>query len=180
MRIIGGKFKSKRFKAPKHITARPTTDFAKEALFNIIYNSHDFEDLIVLDLFSGIGSISLEFFSRGAEDITLVEKDKKHIQFINKMVGELEATDNIHTIQLDVFKYLKTCTRQFNMIFADPPYILEKGMEVPDIIFENELMLPGGTLILEHQKKVPAPEHEFYKETRNYGNINFSFYEVPE
>ena len=180
MRIISGFLKGRRISAPKKLPVRPTTDRSKEALFNIIYNSHDFEDLIVLDLFSGIGSISLEFFSRGAEDITLVEKDKKHIQFINKMVGELEATDNIHTIQLDVFKYLKTCTRQFNMIFADPPYILEKGMEVPDIIFENDLMLPGGTLILEHQKKVPAPEHEFYKETRNYGNINFSFYEVPE
>lgn len=179
MRIIGGKFKSKRFKAPKNITARPTTDFAKEALFNIIYNNYDFEDLVVLDLFSGIGSISLEFFSRGAEDITLVEIDKKHVQFINKMVQELEAFDSIHTIQLDVFKYIKTCTRKFNMIFADPPYSLEKGLEIPNLVFEKELLLPGGMLILEHQKKIPAPEHEFYKETRNYGNLNFSFYEMP-
>ena len=180
MRIIGGKFRSKRFRAPKNITARPTTDFAKEALFNILSNKYDFEDLIVLDLFAGIGSISLEFASRGSEDITVVEKDRKHIQFINKMIEELGLFDSIHTIQLDVFKYFKTSTRQFHVIFADPPYSMEKGKEVPDLIFDNNLLLPGGTLIFEHQKKTIPPDNEFFVETRNYGNVNFSCYEMPE
>jgi len=179
MRIIGGKFKSKRFKAPKHITARPTTDFAKEALFNIIYNSYDFEDLIVLDLFSGIGSISLEFFSRGCNDITLVEKDKKHIQFINKMVRELEATENIHTIQLDVFKYLKTCSRKFNMIFADPPYDIgeEKYFELIELIFNTIILNSSGSLIIEHSEKLNFEKHPNWRNSRNYGSNTFSFFE---
>lgn len=180
MRIIGGKFKSKRFKAPKNITARPTTDFAKEALFNILYNNYDFEDLIVLDLFAGIGSISLEFASRGSEDITVVEKDKNHIRFINRMVEDLELFDCMHTIQLDVFKYLKTCTRKFNLIFADPPYDMETGFEIPNLIFEKELLLPGGMLVYEHHKHVVPKDNEHFVETRNYGNLSFSFYEMPD
>lgn len=180
MRIIGGKFKSKRFKAPNTITARPTTDFAKEALFNIIYNNYDFEDLVVLDLFAGIGSISLEFASRGTQDITVVEKDKNHVRFINKMVQELELFDSVHTIQLDVFKYLKTCNRKFNMIFADPPYDMESGFEIPALVFEKELLLPGGMLVYEHHKNVVPADNEYFVETRNYGNLSFSFYEMPD
>ena len=180
MRIIGGKFKSKRYKAPKSITARPTTDFAKEALFNILNNNYHIDDLVVLDLFAGIGSISLEFASRGAEDITVVEKDRIHVRFINKMVEDLELGDYIHTIQLDVFKYLKTCTRKFNMIFADPPYNMETGFEIPNLIFEKELLLPGGMLIYEHHKHIVPVDNEYFVETRNYGNLSFSFYEMPE
>ena len=179
MRIIGGKFKSKRFKAPKSTTARPTTDFAKEALFNILNNDYDIEDLVVLDLFAGIGSISLEFASRGAQDITVVEKDRYHTKFINKMVEELDLFDSVHTIQLDVFKYLKTCNRKFNLIFADPPYDLESGFEVPTLIFEKELLLPGGTLVYEHHKHVVPVDNEYFVETRNYGNLSFSFYVMP-
>lgn len=180
MRIIGGKFKSKRFKAPKSITARPTTDFAKEALFNILNNKVDIEDLVVLDLFAGIGSISLEFVSRGCEDITVVEKDRNHMKFINKMVEELELFDYMHTIQLDVFKYLKTCNRKFNVIFADPPYDMEAGFDIPQLIFDQEILAPGGMLIYEHQKNVVPKDHENFVETRNYGNLSFSFYEMPE
>ena len=179
MRIIGGKFKSKRFKAPKNITARPTTDFAKEALFNILNNKVDIEDLIVLDLFAGIGSISLEFASRGCEDITVVEKERNHINFINKMIEEMNLFDSVHTIQLDVFKYLKTCCQQFNLIFADPPYSMEAGFEIPQLIFENKLLLPGGILVYEHQKNVLPKDHPNFVETRNYGNLSFSFYEMP-
>ncbi|MGB1041176.1 MAG: RsmD family RNA methyltransferase [Flavobacteriales bacterium] len=180
MRIIGGKFRSKRFKAPGNITARPTTDFAKEALFNILNNNYHIEDLVVLDLFAGIGSISLEFASRGAEDITVIEKDRRHIKFINKMVEELDLFDSIHTIQLDVFKYLKTCTRKFNMIFADPPYSMESGFEIPKLVFEKELLLPGGMLIYEHHKHITPEENDYFVETRNYGNLSFSFYEMPD
>ena len=180
MRIIGGKFRSKRFKAPNNIKARPTTDFAKEALFNILNNHYDIEDLVVLDLFGGIGSISLEFASRGAADITVVEKDKNQIKFINKMVEELDLFDSIHTIQLDVFKYLKTCSKKFSLIFADPPYSMESGYTIPKLVFEKELLIPGGMLVYEHHKHVTPEEHDCYVETRNYGNLSFSFYEMPE
>lgn len=180
MRIIGGKFRSKRFKAPKNITARPTTDFGKEALFNILNNHYDFEDLIVLDLFAGIGSISLEFASRGAEDITVVEKDKNQVKFINKMIDELDLFNSVHAIQLDVFKYLKTCNRKFNLIFADPPYSMDSGKEIPNLIFEKDLLMPGGMLIYEHHKNTIPAENDYYIETRNYGNLSFSFYEQPQ
>ena len=132
-----------------------------------------------IDLFSGIGSISLEFISRGCEDITIIEKDKNHIKFINRMIAELDVFDYAHTIQLDVFKYLKTCNRQFNLIFADPPYGLEEGFKIPTLVFEKELLLPGGMLVYEHHKHVIPQDHENFVETRNYGNLSFSFYEMP-
>ena len=177
MRIIGGKFKSKRFKAPGIIKARPTTDFAKEGLFNILTNRYDFEDLRVLDLFAGIGSISLEFASRGVNDITTIDKERKHIVFIDKMIEELSLEDEIHTIQADVFKYFNTCKKTYNLIFADPPYKFDKGINVPKIIFEKEILEKGGTLIMEHDKYTDFSSQKHYSETRTYGNVNFSFFE---
>lgn len=177
MRIIGGKFKSKRFKAPGNIKARPTTDFAKEALFNILSNQYDFEELRVLDLFAGIGSISLEFASRGVKDITTIDQERKHIQFINKMIEELSLEMEIHTIQADVFKYFNTCKKTYNLIFADPPYKLEKGATVPQKIFEKGILEKGGTLIMEHDKYTDFSKEPYYIETRTYGNVNFSFFE---
>ena len=180
MRIIGGKYKSKRFKAPKNITARPTTDFAKEGLFNMLDNKIYFEDIAVLDLFSGIGAISLEFASRGCNDITLVEKDRKQIKFINRMIQEIDMEDEIHSIQLDAYKYLKTCARKFDLIFADPPYYMDKVEELPTLILEKNLLNPEGFLVFEHYKKVDLSHTKGYIETRNYGNVNFSFFESPE
>lgn len=177
MRIIGGRFKSKRFKATGSIKARPTTDFAKEGLFNILTNRYDFEDLRVLDLFAGIGSISLEFVSRGVNDVTTIDKERKHIVFINKMIEELALENEMHTIQADVFKYFNTCKKTFNFIFADPPYKLEESIKIPGIIFEKGILEKGGTLIMEHDKYTDYSKEKYYSETRNYGNVNFSFFE---
>jgi 16S rRNA (guanine(966)-N(2))-methyltransferase RsmD len=179
MRIIGGKYKSKRFKAPKSVTARPTTDFAKEGLFNILDNKIYFEETSVLDLFSGIGAISLEFASRGCMDVTLVEKDRVHIKFINRMIQEMNLENEVHSIQLDVYKYLKTCARKFDLIFADPPYYMENVEELPTLILEKDLLNPNGILVFEHYKKVDLSNTKGYIETRNYGNVNFSFFEKP-
>lgn len=177
MRIIGGKYKSKRFKAPKSITARPTTDFAKEGLFNILDNKIYFEDTSVLDLFSGIGAISLEFASRGCTDITLVEKDRVHMRFINHMIREMNFENEIHSIQLDVYKYLKTCVKTFDLIFADPPYYMDEIEKLPTIILEKGLLNPDGILVFEHYKKTDLSDNIGYIETRNYGNASFSFFE---
>jgi 16S rRNA (guanine(966)-N(2))-methyltransferase RsmD len=176
MRIIGGKFKSKRFKAPGKIKARPTTDFAKEGLFNILSNDFYFEDLRVLDLFAGIGGISLEFASRGVPETTTIDIERKHIKFIDSMITDLGLENEIHTILADVFKYFNTCKKTYNLIFADPPYKLEKALKIPSIIFDKGILEKGGTLIMEHDKFSDYSDQKHYVNTRNYGNVNFSFF----
>lgn len=176
MRIIGGKFKAKRFKAPGNIKARPTTDFAKEALFNILHHQLDFDDLTVLDLFGGIGGISFEFASRGTPDIWIVEKERKLTRFIEQMVTEMEFDHEIRVIQADVFRFLNTCQKKFNLIFADPPYSHEKMVKMPSLIFSKDILTENGLVIIEHDKYTNFSEEEFHQETRKYGNVNFSFF----
>lgn len=177
MRIVSGDFKGRIFSPPKSMKARPTTDIAKEGLFNILSNSFDFEEISVLDLFSGTGSISFEFASRGCKSIHLVEIDHQHFNFIRKVKTELQL-EQITTIRHDAYKFLKNCRIQFDIIFADPPYEFKGVDTIPDLVFNNTLLRTNGLLIIEHSKRTDLSELKHYKETRNYGNVHFSFFKL--
>ena len=175
MRIISGTFKGRRFEPPRNISARPTTDFAKEGLFNILNNQIDFEETTVLDLFAGIGSIGLELASRGCPSITMVEKSEAHIKFIHKVVSELKL-DTVSIIRGDVFRFLRSCSQKFNLIFADPPYAIAELHALPDLIFEKNLLRENGIFILEHPKKYDFSGHRNFDSHRSYGNVQFSWF----
>ena len=175
MRIIGGKHKGRRFTAPQNIPTRPTTDFSKEALFNILNNNFYFDAISYLDLFAGTGSHSYEYASRGCTDITAVDMNKKCVGFIRKTSDELDF--NIHVTEADVFSYIKTCKRKFNIIFAGPPYPLdEKIKEIPQLIFENDLLEDNGWLIVEHYYKLDLDDLPYFVEKRKYGQTVFSIF----
>ncbi len=176
MRIISGKYKGRRISAPNNITARPTTDFAKEGLFNLLNNRIDFDDIQVLDLFAGTGSISFEFASRNCSNVISVEQNEKHCAFIRKVTSELKI-DNLTLLKTDVFKFIDTCHLQFDMIFADPPYELARLAELPDLVFSKKLLKPDGLFVLEHSSKNDFTNHPNFADHRNYGNVNFSFFE---
>ncbi len=175
MRIISGKFKGKPFYPNKKFIARPTTDFAKEGLFNILNNSIDFSDLEILDLFSGTGSISYEFLSRGCKMVHAVEKNRNHTEFISKTGNELKVT-NLKIFTYDVFKFVKHPPKLYDIIFADPPYDLKNLENIPDLIFENKILKPDGIFILEHSNKNNFTEHKNFYNNKNYGKVNFSFF----
>lgn len=175
MRIISGIYKGHRLNPPTNITARPTTDFAKEGLFDILNNLLDFESISVLDMFAGTGAISYELASRGCPTITSVEQNSRHAAFIRKTCIDLKF-DSIHLIQGDVFKFIKTCSAKFDFIFADPPYDLPVLDSLPDLVFENELLSENGFFILEHPSRKSFSMHPRFFEHRNYGNVNFSFF----
>ena len=175
MRIIGGKYKGRRINPPGNFKARPTTDFAREGLFNILNNRVDFEDINVLDLFSGTGSISYEFASRGAASVHLVEKDVKHISGIRKILKELDL-ENIKPIHIDVRAYLKTCSICYDIVFADPPYELPWLSELPDLVTQAGVIKEDGFFILEHPRDLSFTGHKLFFEHRNYGGVNFSFF----
>ncbi|MBO5975258.1 MAG: RsmD family RNA methyltransferase, partial [Paludibacteraceae bacterium] len=159
MRIINGKFKGRRFSPPTNITARPTTDFAKESLFNVITNNYfDLEDTTALDLFSGTGSISFEFVSRGCSNVTAIEMSEKHLAFIKKTSSELKIS-NLRTSRIDVFRFLKSCSQKYDIIFADPPYQLDSLKTLPDLIFEHSLLTEDGLFVLEHGSSNSFSEH---------------------
>lgn len=178
MRIISGKYKGKRFDVPHTFKARPTTDFAKESLFNILQNNYvDFDEQpAALDLFAGTGSISLEFVSRGCNRVVCIEKDFKHWQFLRKICGELgdAAWKPLHG---DVFKFLKgQRADHFDIIFADPPYALENLSDIPRCVFEANILAPDGIFVLEHGKDYDFTNDPQFLEHRNYGSVNFSFF----
>ncbi|MHB9055793.1 MAG: 16S rRNA (guanine(966)-N(2))-methyltransferase RsmD [Paludibacteraceae bacterium] len=177
MRIIGGKYKARRIDVPHNITARPTTDFAKEGLFNLLNNRIDFEGIDVLDLFAGTGSISLEFISREASSVISVEQSERHCTFIRKVCKELNIY-NLMLVKGDVFRYIISTKIKFNVIFADPPYELDKLSEIPDLILNYKLLKPDGLLVLEHSAKNNFENHPNFVLHRHYGNVNFSFFEV--
>jgi 16S rRNA (guanine966-N2)-methyltransferase len=179
LRIISGKYKGRRITPPSNFSARPTTDYARESLFNILNNRIDFESINILDLFSGTGSISYEFASRGAVAVHLVEKDPKHISFIRKMVKEMEFT-NIKPIHIDVKAYLKACNFKYDIVFADPPYNLPWLDTLPDLITSAGILKEDGFLILEHPKDISFSSHKLFFEHRNYGGVNFSFFNRGE
>ena len=177
MRIISGKYKGKRFDVPHSFKARPTTDFAKESLFNILINNYvDFDESpTALDLFSGTGSISLELVSRGCSRVVSVEKDYKHWQFLKKTSVEL-GDSSWTPLHADVFKYLQRVTDKFDIIFADPPYALKNLGELSDIIFSVPILSDEGIFILEHGKDYDFSEHSHFIDHRSYGSVNFSFF----
>ena len=176
MRIISGTYKGKRLTAPKKLPVRPTTDMAKEALFNILNNRFYFEELKVLDLFSGTGNISYEFASRGVENITAVDGFQGCVRYISKTAQELGFS--IGTIKSDVFKYLQGSADKFDLIFADPPYDFEteQFLEIANLVFEKELLLEDGVLIIEHSEHTDLSEHPKFSEQRKYGGSIFSFF----
>ena len=179
MRIISGKFKARRIETPHNITARPTTDFAKEGLFNVLNNLIDFEGIDVLDLFAGTGSVSLEFISRGANSVVSVEQNDLHCAFIRKTCALL-SVDNLLLTRGDVFRFISGNRMKFDLIFADPPYDLQQLPLLPDLIFSHDLLKPEGLFILEHSAKNNFENHPYFSEHRHYGNVNFSFFEKKE
>ena len=179
MRIIGGILKGLRLNPPTNLPVRPTTDMAKEALFNILLNKIEFEDIKVLDLFSGTGNISLEFASRGASEVVAVDRSVQCIHYLNDTSKQHKLTQ-IKTFKADVLKYLQIETQQYDVIFADPPYDLNQIPEIPKIIFDKKLLLPGGLLIVEHQSLQNLSNHTAFVEQRKYGHSSFSFFQLPE
>ena len=175
MRIIGGSLKGLRLNPPKNLPVRPTTDLAKEALFNILLNQIEFDDIKVLDLFSGTGNISLEFASRGAREVISVDRSIQCIHYL-KDTARQHKLEQIKTFKADVFKYLQLETEQYDLIFADPPYDLNQIPEIPKIIFEKNLVAPGGLLIVEHQSMQNLSQHPAFVEQRKYGHSSFSFF----
>ncbi|MEO8884602.1 MAG: 16S rRNA (guanine(966)-N(2))-methyltransferase RsmD [Mucilaginibacter sp.] len=175
MRIIGGSLKGLRLNPPKNLPVRPTTDLAKEALFNILLNLVEFDDIKVLDLFSGTGNISLEFASRGAKEVVSVDRSIQCIHYL-KDTARQHKLEQIKTFKADVFKYLQLETDQYDLIFADPPYDLNQIPEIPKIIFEKNLVAPGGLLIVEHQSMQNLSQHPAFVEQRKYGHSSFSFF----
>ncbi|WP_297694160.1 16S rRNA (guanine(966)-N(2))-methyltransferase RsmD [uncultured Eudoraea sp.] len=178
MRIISGSHKGRRINAPRGLPVRPTTDMAKEALFNILNNNYYFEDLKVLDLFSGTGNISFEFASRGSKEIVAVDKDYRCIKFIAKTANELDF--NISAIKNDVFKFIEKVTLNFDIIFVDPPYsfTVDDCSRIASIIFERQLLNDNGILIIEHSKHTDLSALEHFKYMKKYGGSIFSFFEL--
>lgn len=175
MRIISGKYRGRTITPPRNLRARPTTDFAKENIFNVLGNLVDFEDLDVLDLFSGTGSISYEFASRGVRSVTSVEVNSVHHNFIRQTARELEF-DNFYAVRANVFLYLKSCTKQFDLIFSDAPYDLEGSEEVIRLVFERDLLGEDGILVFEHSKDRDFSNHEKFWQLRSYGSVQFSMF----
>lgn len=176
MRIISGSHKGKIIRAPKNFKLRPTTDIAKESLFNILNNWYDFQDLHVLDLFAGIGSISLEFASRGAKSIQAVEIHSKHSSFIERTAEDL-SFHNLKVLRADALNYINKTAQQFDIIFADPPYTFDQYPLIPESVFANNLLTENGTLIIEHSKANSLSNIARFHEQRNYGKVCFSFFE---
>jgi 16S rRNA (guanine(966)-N(2))-methyltransferase RsmD len=179
LRIVSGKYKGRRINPPKNFRARPTTDFAKENLFNILNNNFDFTELTILDLFSGTGSISYEFASRGCISVVSIESNFKHHAFIKKTVEEL-GFNQIRAIKSNAFIYVKSCRDKFDIIFADPPYDLKEIESIPDFIFKHQILNKGGWLIVEHGDKTSFNKHVGFVELRKYGGVNFSIFENYE
>ncbi|MCB9080392.1 MAG: RsmD family RNA methyltransferase [Lewinellaceae bacterium] len=183
MRIIGGTLKGRRFNPPADKwPTRPTTDFAKEGLFNILANNVDFADLKVLDLFGGTGSHSYEFISRGCTNVTYVDKFGPAVAFVKRMAKELSLESSLRVFRADVFKFMPHCGETFDYIFAGPPYPLPNLDSIPDLIFQYQLLAPEGWFVLEHNPNHDFTKHPHFFQQRNYGTTIFSFFknEVSE
>jgi len=176
MRIVSGNFRGRRFELPKNLKARPTTDFAKENLFNILTNRLDFEELRVLDLFAGTGSIGFEFLSREAKSVTFVEQYGPHVRFIQEVAQKLKVT-NFSVVNGDVYRFIASSGAKYDVIFADAPYADEKMMQLPDLILNANLLADDGLLLVEHGKTTDFSHHPCFKEIRIYGSVHFSFFE---
>lgn len=176
MRIIGGTLKGKSINPPAGYKARPTTDFAREALFNILDNEYEFDDLKVLDLFGGTGAISYEFASRGAGHIWCVEMARENASFIKSESARL-GLKNMSVVRDNVFDFLDICHEKFDIIFADPPYALEGLETIPDKVLGKDIMHPGAYFILEHGEDHSFKDHPLFKKEKTYGRVHFTFFE---
>lgn len=179
MRIITGQYKGRHFDVPRTFKARPTTDFAKENIFNVINGYIDLDGATALDLFAGTGSISLEMLSRGCTPVVSIEADRDHAAFIRQCMQKLAVTDNV-LIRGDVFRFIKSCRQQFDFIFADPPYALSELPSIPALVFERGLLKPGGIFVFEHGKKNDFSADPHFVEHRAYGSVNFSIFRNVE
>lgn len=175
MRIITGEYKGRHFDIPRTFKARPTTDFAKENIFNVLQGYIDFEDATALDLFAGTGSISLELVSRGCKQVVSVEADRDHANFIRQCFEKLNEERDI-LVRGDVFRFLKSCHQKFDFIFADPPYALEDLAKIPDLVLNGELLNEDGIFVFEHGKNHDFSAHPRFLEHRSYGSVNFSLF----
>ena len=187
MRIITGKYKGRHFDIPRSFKARPTTDFAKENIFNVLIQYVDLDGASALDLFSGTGSISMELLSRGCQQVVSVELDRDHHRFIQECLKKLLSPSSsllpsptCLPIRGDVFRFLKSCRQQFDLIFADPPYALKELPTLPNLIFSKGLLKEDGIFILEHGKDYDFSQHPHFSEHRHYGSVNFSIFTAAE
>lgn len=179
MRIISGSHRSRHIKAPKNLPVRPTTDMAKEALFNILVNHFDLEEVNVLDLFAGTGNITYEFASRGALGVTSIDTELRCVDFIRTTAKEL-GFEQVLSFRSDAFRYLQNSQNQYDIIFCDPPYDMD-GLEViPSLVMERKLLKEDGWLVIEHSKKNKFNDIPGFQQHRNYGNVNFSIFTYPE
>lgn len=175
MRIISGRYKGRAINPPRNLRARPTTDFAKENLFNVLGNLVDFEACDVLDLFAGTGSISYEFASRGVRSVTAVEINAVHAEFIRTTARQL-GMDSLYVAKANAFLYLKSCSKRFDLVFSDAPYDLAGSEAVIDLVLEGGLLREGGLLVFEHPKAKDFSAHPRFWQLRSYGSVQFSFF----
>jgi 16S rRNA (guanine(966)-N(2))-methyltransferase RsmD len=175
MRIVSGTHKGRVIKVPSNLTMRPTTDFAKESIFNILNNHFEFDGLKILDLFCGTGNISYEFASRGCADITSVDSNYSCCDFVKKASATF-GMKQIKVIKTDAFSFLKKATIPYHIIFCDPPYDLENIESIPPLVFENHLLKPDGWLIVEHGERTDLSKLDHFIEHRKYGHVNFSIF----
>jgi len=175
MRIIAGKYRSRRINPPKSLPVRPTTDRARESLFNILSNLLDFREITALDLFSGTGAISFELISRGCNDVTAVDQNRNCVDWIRTAAKSFQM-ESLQTRQSDSFRFMKQIPKKYDLIFADPPYDLENIEDISRTVFENNLLKEGGWLVIEHPKEVDFSDQPFFEKHRKYGKVNFSFF----
>lgn len=183
MRIIGGKYKRRRFDVPKSFNARPTTDFAKENLFNVLQHYIDLGGIMALDLFSGTGSISVELLSRGASRVVALEQRREHATFIHSVAKELGEEKHLQVLQADVFRFIRGAKSQsslYDFIFADPPYKLSEIAVLPELILSSGLLKPDGLLVVEHPQQYDFSSLPHFAERRVYGSVNFSLFFLGE
>ena len=179
MRIITGKYKGRHFDIPRTFKARPTTDFAKENIFNVLTGYLDLDGVTALDLFSGTGSIALELASRGCDSVISVEMDRDHHRFIQQCLQKLGETAVV-PIKGDAFRFVRSCKQRFDFIFADPPYALKELPQIPSLIFEKGLLKPEGVFVFEHGKDHDFSSDPHFVEHRSYGSVNFSIFRTKE
>jgi 16S rRNA (guanine(966)-N(2))-methyltransferase RsmD len=178
MRIISGSHRGRVIDPPRNLRARPTTDFAKENLFNVLGNMVDFEGLRVLDLFAGTGSIGYEFCSRGAAEVTAVEINAVHYNFIRQTAATF-GFGALHAVKANVFLYLRSVTRPFDLVFSDAPYDLAGAEQVIPLVLEGSVLRPGGLLVFEHSKGLDFSTHPRFLQARNYGSVQFAIFGTP-
>ena len=175
MRIIAGTLRGRRLNPPASLPVRPTTDMARESLFNILNNYVDFEDCSVMDLFAGTGAVSFEFVSRGVREVTSIDINAHCTDYIKSEAARMDVR-NLRVVRADVFDLLKRANRKFDIVFADPPYALEGLASLPDLVFQSEVLTEDGIFILEHPREFQFEEHPHFWQHRAYGKVNFTFF----